>query len=124
MIFLDTNVVIYLYSGFDKFPKKVEKSIESQDCYISPMVRLELQYLFEVGRSKHKSHAIIDTLYKELGLLVHNHYFDSVILDAIHESWSRDPFDRIITAHAKAMDSGLITTDKIIQKNYAKAFWH
>ena len=123
MIFLDTNAAIYLFSGYEHFPMKTQKAIEADECYVSPMVRLELQYLFEIGRTKHKSQTVIDTLYKDLGVLVHNHYFDPIVLDAISAPWSRHPFDRIITAHAKCMEAILVTTDKIILKNYPKAIW-
>ena len=123
MLFLDTNAVIYIFSGFEKFPKRVVDLIESSDCYISPMVRLELQYLYEVGRSKHNSEAVIQALYKEIGLLVHNHMFDSIILTAVQAPWTRDPFDRIIVSHAACMDGFLVTTDNVIQKHYKKAVW-
>jgi PIN domain nuclease of toxin-antitoxin system len=123
MIFCDTNVIIYLFSGYDAFPKRAVAAIEQNDCFISPMVHLELQYLYEVKRTKHKPEMILNALYKEIGVSVHNHYFHPIVLEAIHAPWTRDPFDRLITAHAKAMDSVLLTTDQTILKHYKKALW-
>lgn len=42
---------------------------------------------------------------------------------AIYEKWTRDTFDRLTTAHAKAGDFFLLTKDKIIGKNYYKSLW-
>lgn len=123
MIFLDTNAVIYLFSGSDKIPERSQKAIEAEDLYVSPMVRLELQYLYEIGRTKHKAQTVLDALYKDIGLSVHNHDFDSIILHALNAPWTRDPFDRIITAHAHTMKASLLSTDKIILQHYKHAFW-
>lgn len=51
MIFLDTHVVVWLYSGkIDMLSKKASDLIENGDLFISPAVTLELQYLKEVKR--------------------------------------------------------------------------
>lgn len=42
---------------------------------------------------------------------------------AIKLSWAKDPFDRFIVAHSKALEVDLITNDKIISANYYKAIW-
>ena len=56
MIYLDTHVVAWLYAGrIDLFPSYVQKIISSDELLISPIVALELQYLFEVGRVSKKS---------------------------------------------------------------------
>ena len=43
--------------------------------------------------------------------------------EASQLSWTRDPFDRIITAQSAIDRSTLITKDKIIQKHYEYAVW-
>ncbi len=123
MIFLDTNAVIYLYSGAEIFSDAAIKLIEANDCFISPMVKLELQYLREVGRSKVEAKAVLTALHRAIGLQVHPLSLDSIVDTALQASWTRDPFDRIITSHAKSLDKYLITSDAIIQKHYKKAIW-
>ncbi len=123
MIFLDTNAVIYLYSGHRDFSERVQKFINENDCFVSPLVKLELQYLHEIGRGKKKAQTIIDTLNHEIGLEVHDYSLEALIASALEISWTRDPFDRLITAHAKAANKFLITSDKTIQKHYSKAIW-
>jgi PIN domain nuclease of toxin-antitoxin system len=36
---------------------------------------------------------------------------------------SRDPFDRIITAHAHLTSSPVLTKDESIRQHYRHAFW-
>jgi hypothetical protein len=44
--------------------------LQSQEPYISPMVCLQLQYLFEIGRIKHGSDPVVQGLAGQLGLRV------------------------------------------------------
>lgn len=123
MIFLDTNAVIYLYTDADFLPEAAVKIINENDCFISPMVKLELQYLHEIGRAKPTAQTIINSLEREIGLELHSLSFNTIIDSAMKGSWTRDPFDRLITAHAKALDKYLVTSDHIIQKHYKKSIW-
>ena len=50
-IYLDTHVVLWLSEGLvERLPKAARRSIEENDLLFSPMVRLELQYLYEIKR--------------------------------------------------------------------------
>ena len=49
--------------------------------------------------------------------------FEAVIAEANRLSWTRDPFDRIITAHASLQKAPLLTKDTTISSHYKKAFW-
>ena len=43
---------------------------------------------------------------------------------ALGESWTRDPFDRLIVSHAKANGrSALISRDEVIGANYPETVW-
>jgi PIN domain nuclease of toxin-antitoxin system len=46
-----------------------------------------------------------------------------VVAAARKIKWTRDPSDRLITAHAALGDDTLLTRDKIIRANYALAAW-
>ena len=37
--------------------------------------------------------------------------------------WTRDPFDRLIAAHAMVTDATLITKDTLIRKHCPAALW-
>jgi PIN domain nuclease of toxin-antitoxin system len=46
-----------------------------------------------------------------------------IVEHALKEKWVRDPFDRLIVAHAKANDAPLVTKDERIRLNYRHALW-
>ena len=124
MIFLDTHAVIWLYSGqLDLFNPKVLKLINTEQVCISHIVKLEIQYLYEIKRVKYESGIIIDTLIDEIGLMFSDNSFDTIVREAIHLSFTRDPFDRIIVADASINNSKLISKDRNLKKHYKKTIW-
>jgi PIN domain nuclease of toxin-antitoxin system len=121
MYFLDTHIVVWLYQkSLDRLSKKAIESIDHHDIFISPIVLLELEYLFEIGRIKDNIETIVQYLKPRIGLKIDNEYFQEIINVAVKESWTRDPFDRLIVAHARYKDAYLISKDENIAKNYAK----
>jgi len=57
------------------------------------------------------------------GVKVCQHPFDLVIEQALREKWTRDPFDRIIVAHARSRRASLISHDEKIRAHYELAIW-
>ena len=124
MIFLDTHVVVWLYEGrIELFPQSVKKIINDNDLLISPMVTLELKYLNENKHISGEPHAIISDLENRIGLQTANTPFHDIIINAMEIHWTRDPFDRIITAHTLTEQSRLITADTNIRENFTSALW-
>ena len=125
LIYLDTHVVAWLYAqGRTAVPDEVAALIEAvSDIRISPMVRLELQYLFEIGRVTCTPLPVLDALEASLGLTICKAPFSAVVRQAESSSWTRDPFDRLIVAQAALYDAPLITKDELIHANYGKAVW-
>jgi len=67
---------------------------------------------------------ILEKLRREIGLGVCERPFSAVTSVALGESWTRDPFDRMIVAHAKSNGvSPLITSDERIRACYVNAIW-
>ena len=124
MIFLDTHVVVWLYAGeVDRFPRRASRALESESLVISPMVLLELQYLHELSRVSQDPALIVKELEKSLGLTVLKAEFEGIIMAALVESWTRDPFDRMIVAHANLASAPLLTKDASIRQHYRQGFW-
>jgi PIN domain nuclease of toxin-antitoxin system len=122
--FLDTNVVIWLYQAeLTKFSDRTLTILEDSDLFISPLVKLELQYLYEIGRTKKTADYVCKTLYKDIGLQIHNLPLTVLIEKSLTENWTRDPFDRLIVSHAHIENASLITKDEKILKHYSKAIW-
>lgn len=124
MIFLDTHIVVWLYSGLvKKLSPDVVEAIENNEIIISQMVRLELQYLFEIGRLTVAADEIINELSQLIGLNISKTLPEKVFTNAVDQSWTRDVFDRLIVAEADALNAVLLTKDRRIIKHYDKALW-
>lgn len=124
MIHLDTHVVIWLYAGeINRFPETLRDAMDSEELAISPAVIMELQYLFEIDRIVAEAPRIVETLASSIGLVVADTPFRSVISESLSESWTRDPFDRMIVAQAKAEAVRLVTKDVMIRRHYPDAIW-
>jgi len=88
------------------------------------MAVVELQYLYEIRRIIVSPQDILVKLNVEIGLTVCDYPFPIIAEIALGEDWTRDPFDRIIVAHAKANGvAPLVTKDELIQTKYPNARW-
>lgn len=124
VIYLDTHVVTWLYAGRkDLLPERIQEVIQECDILVSPVVRLELQYLYEIGRTRDPAARVIQDLSGTLGLKLCAHPFARVIERAERQPWTRDPFDRVIVAQAALEKSMLATKDKSIHSHYDRAVW-
>jgi PIN domain nuclease of toxin-antitoxin system len=122
--YLDTHVVAWLYSGEpQKLSKAARSEIQNGEPAISPIVILELQLLYEIGRANAPASKVVAVLSRDVGMSVCGLPFAHVIERALDLKWVRDPFDRLIVAHASANDAPLITKDEKILKNYKHAIW-
>ncbi|MFN0103356.1 MAG: type II toxin-antitoxin system VapC family toxin [Bryobacteraceae bacterium] len=123
--YLDTNAVLRLAHGdLKKISKTAQKAIERYDLLISPMVWLELQYLFEIRRMVTPAESIVTRLDATIGLTSCPISFADIARAACQETWTRDVFDRIIVAHARfAGNAPLITADEVIPKHYKHTIW-
>lgn len=97
--------------------------MNENEVFISPIVRLELQYLFEIQRIKDNANVIVADLSNRIGLQVCEKDFDTVVSRAMAVSWTRDPFDRLIVANAALQEDVLISKDQNILDHYTHARW-
>jgi PIN domain nuclease of toxin-antitoxin system len=125
LIYLDTHVAAWLYAqGGAAVPRRIARLIEaSGDIRISPMVRLELRYLFEIGRVGEPPLPVLDLLSSALGLTVCTAPFPAVAREAELLERTRDPFDRLIVAQASLFGAPLVTKDATIHAHYRQAVW-
>ena len=124
MIYLDTHVVAWLFAGrVDLLPRPVVELIDRDELLISPIVALELQYLFEIARTTEPAKVVVEALTRELGLKSCDLPFTEVIVEALNQSWTRDPFDRIIVSHAQLRGASLLTKDQTIRDHFTHALW-
>jgi rRNA-processing protein FCF1 len=67
--YLDTNVVVWLAQGsIDRISRKAQGMLEQADLLISPMVLIELEYLYEINRIKLPSRDVQLKIEHEIGV--------------------------------------------------------
>jgi PIN domain nuclease of toxin-antitoxin system len=108
VILLDTNALLWLDQGHRRARVL---AAESRRLYVSPATLLELQMLVEIGRLKitgdlfHRVVADDRWLVDEPPALG---WFE----EASDLTWTRDPFDRLIMAHARFRGWRIATGDQ------------
>ena len=124
LVFLDTHVLIWLYDALiDRFSKKAKHLINKNPVLISPFVKLEIQYLYESNKIKVQPVPVIATLENSMGLYISQTPLKNIIDVALTLDWTRDPFDRLLTAEAIVNNAYFITKDEDILKNYSFSVW-
>ncbi len=122
LVFLDTHAVIWLFNGNrKKFSKDAWNAIAWHPLRISPIVVLELQNLYDIGRVRSRPHEVLDALRQSVGLEVARTLLTDVVEAASSIRWTRDVCDLLIVAEAAHYDAPLITADTRIQEHYSKA---
>lgn len=122
IVFLDTHIVLWLFEAkIEKLSQRAQLLIETNQLLISPMVELELKFLKEIKKIHHTPDTILRNLSSTIGLEIAYTNFHQVIQHSINMNWTRDPFDRIITAETSVYETHLITHEKTILAHYPKA---
>ena len=123
--YLDTQVLLWLVEGNTKpLSRDAKRMVEESDLLVSPMATFEFDLLYEIKRVKMPWSDVKTEIEYELGLRVCDLPLSRIVDAARNEGWTRDPFDRIIVAHAKANGLAyLISADENIRKNYQLAVW-
>ena len=88
------------------------------------MVLLELEFLYEIKRIKRPARDIQRKVEYEMGVRLCDLPFPAIASAALDEKWTRDPFDRLIVANAKANGfAWLISADEEMRKHYPRTVW-
>jgi PIN domain nuclease of toxin-antitoxin system len=122
--FLDTHALVALHDGrVDVFGTASRRLLETQDLRWSPAVHLELALLYEIGRLTLSPDLLLQGVVAQFGATMATEPFGAVAASAARLTWTRDPFDRLITAHASLDGSPLVTRDRRITEHYPHAVW-
>jgi PIN domain nuclease of toxin-antitoxin system len=121
---LDTHSAVFLWEGrTDVWDTASLDLIQKAVLYISPLTRLELKYLKEVGKIKVSPDEILGGLIADCGVVQLNTNIAEVVSYAMNLDWTRDPFDRLLSATALLHDIAFITKDRKILKHLSCAVW-
>ena len=123
-VYVDTHVLVWVGRGeADKISAAARRALDDGDLLVSAATVLEFEFLHEVGRLQASAAKMMALLESEIALRVCDLPFRDVVNQALKESWTRDPFDRLIVANAKASGAPLVTKDERIRKHYRGAIW-
>lgn len=124
MIHLDTNTVIWLVKAeHERLSDLARQTLRQEPPAVSPIVILELQLLYDIGRIPVSPEAAVAYLKAELDLAISHTGFDRIVSAARPLTWTRDPFDRLVCGAAIADGAGLITSDRHIRQHLPSAIW-
>jgi PIN domain nuclease of toxin-antitoxin system len=123
--YLDTNVVIRVAAGHLRaVGREASRLMAKADLLISPMVLLELEYLYEIKRLVLPARDILRKMESEAAVRICDLAFVDVATAALDEKWTRDAFDRMIVAQAKVNGlAPLISSDEQIAQHYPRTIW-
>jgi PIN domain nuclease of toxin-antitoxin system len=123
--YLDTQVALWLAQrDFGRISPKAKGQIASAMLLISPLVVVEMEFLFEIGRILLPAEEVRLVLHSEHGVTLCDLDLTDIMKSALSEKWTRDPFDRLIVAHAKAKGfCPLISADRKIGEHYPRTVW-
>jgi PIN domain nuclease of toxin-antitoxin system len=108
VILLDTNALIWVAGGHRRTAPLLA---EHRPLYVSPASFLELQLLVETGRVRLRVDSI-DRVAADPRWAVDDPSAVDWFQRAWPLSWTRDPFDRLLVAHARLRGWKLATADE------------
>jgi PIN domain nuclease of toxin-antitoxin system len=122
MIMLDTHIAVALYEGrIGALSTRARRLVDREPAAISPGVLLELELLHEIRRIRLPALAVASRLRDDLSIPVATDPFDEIARAALPLAFTRDPFDRLIVAHAMLRQATLLTLDEHITAHFRGA---
>ncbi len=120
---LDTHVAIWLAAGEKRRLRPVRKRLQREPLCLSPIVVVEMEILREIGRIRRPVADVMDVLMEGYGVEQAKGDVGDIARYARSLGWTRDPFDRLIVAHALANHAMLLTADATIREHCREACW-
>lgn len=116
MILLDTNAVLFVLAAH---PRGKALAPHAGNLAVSPITILELAFLVECGRITFPASDPDTTVRRDPRWAIDDPPVGSVIAHATALTWTRDPFDRLLAAHALHRGWPLATSDRVILQHLA-----
>jgi PIN domain nuclease of toxin-antitoxin system len=110
VILLDTNALIWLERGHTRTRRLLEAG---HRLYISPANILELQFLDEANRIRFRTGSV-QSIVDDDRWMLDDPPAVPWFLRAVDLRWTRDPFDRLLVAHAQIRRWRFATSDSRI----------
>ncbi len=111
MILLDTNAVLFLL--VDHLRARPLRA-HAGKLRFTPIALMELQFLQEIGRGTFTTADPAEAVAEDPRWLVDDPPLSAIIRHTLDLGWTRDPFDRLIAAHALYRGWRLATSDRVL----------
>jgi PIN domain nuclease of toxin-antitoxin system len=122
VVMIDTHVAVALYKGrVTTLSRQAQRLLDGAVVRYSPIVTLELELLCEIGRAQVEAGAVCRFLSRELEITESPERLSDIVRHALPLRFTRDPFDRLIVAHADLLRAPLITLDERMHQHYSRA---
>lgn len=119
---IDTNVILRLHElGINGFNLAARDLLLTSEIFVSHLVELELQTLFEKNKVLVLPSELIGFFQDNIGLQFSRSKVNQIVKSASSLKWTRDPFDRLIVGNALANEMELLTSDRNILENFSLA---
>lgn len=115
MILLDTNALIWLAQGH----RRARPLLAFPRLHVSPATLLEVQFLLEAGRLRFRGGLSIEGLAADPRWQLDEPPPGKWFATACELGWTRDPFDRLIAAHATVRRWRVATSDDQLLEHLA-----
>ena len=117
MILLDTNAVIWMLAGHPKAAALLETGAR---LFVSPVSLLEMEFLVEVGRVSEPAEGMF-SLTDDPRWDLDSPSSEVVFRTAVDPDWTRDPFERLLVAHARCRRFRFATGDRFLLERLPEA---
>lgn len=87
---------------------------------VSPVALLEIQFLDEVGRLEVEQPEFSRAVASDSRFVVDEAPLAPLVEKALPLSWTRDPFDPLLAAHAEARQVPLCSLDRRVRSNHRR----
>lgn len=114
MILLDTNAVLYVLAGH---PRARALAMHRPPFGISPITLLELRFLEESGKGRFSSTRPLGAVRHDARFRLDDPTLSELVERSLELSWTRDPFDCLLVAHALCRGWPFATSDTVILEN-------
>jgi PIN domain nuclease of toxin-antitoxin system len=111
LILLDTNALLWLHSGHRRARALLRRAGR---LYASPASLLEIQMLLETGRVRLRGAATVAQIVRDDRWLLDDPSAAAWFERTLAIGWTRDPFDRLLVAHAALRNWRLATGDEAL----------
>jgi PIN domain nuclease of toxin-antitoxin system len=85
---------------------------------VSPVALLEIQFLSEAGRLSVRNPEFMEAISEDDRFVIDDPPLEPVFRHAVSLSWTRDPFDRLLSAHSLTRRIPLCSVDDTIRGHH------